>query len=380
MASERQPPDALLGTSGYQGTPTLADIDEDPDSGDANWHVAVNNNTNTESYVSYGTPTGNPTVGADLQEFRAQVRKFSGSGTGTPTARIELWENGSLVRAGTDANVTSSSGQVISFTWNANELATADGSLVECKVIGTKSGGSPSARSSVDVGAVEWNVEYDTGTTYAGAGTFSGSATLSGNALRTADGAGTFTGNATLGGDALRTAFGAGTFNGTGNLTGDALRVQFASGVFTGSGVLSADAVRIADGAGAFVCTGLLTGDGIHTALAQGVAAGSAVLSADALRFADGAGSFSATGTLAGNALRTAFGSGAANSSVALLGVTTLTALAVTFVNGIAVLSANANVIGGIGADNKRAKWSRAFLHTTEGFVLSCFFKDFSTQ
>jgi hypothetical protein len=33
--SGRTPPDAILGSKGYSGT--LADIDEDPDSGDASW-------------------------------------------------------------------------------------------------------------------------------------------------------------------------------------------------------------------------------------------------------------------------------------------------------------------------------------------------------
>ncbi len=87
------------------------------------------------------------------------MRKNAASGAGTPTARIELWQNGVLVRAGPNIDVTarSASQQVISLTWDATEILVA--AAVECKVIGTKSGGSPANRASVDIGAVEWNAE-----------------------------------------------------------------------------------------------------------------------------------------------------------------------------------------------------------------------------
>jgi len=164
VATERQTPDSILSQSGF-GSCVIGDLTSDPDAGDANWCVASGNNTHTDVRTSFPTPTGNPTVGADLQEFKAEVRQFDGGQSGTPDARIELWENGVLVRAGIDVAVTSSVSQIITFTWNANELATADGSLVECKVVGTKSGGSPSARNTVDVGGIEWNVTFDTGGT-----------------------------------------------------------------------------------------------------------------------------------------------------------------------------------------------------------------------
>ena len=143
---------------------TYADIDDDPDAPDGNWLTASGNNVNVSARTTLATPTGNPTVGADLQEFRVQVRQFDVAQGGTPDARIELWENGSLVRAGSDIPVTGS-GQVIAFTWNANELGTADGSLVEIMLVGTKSGGSPGNRNTVEVGAMEWNVVYDAGAT-----------------------------------------------------------------------------------------------------------------------------------------------------------------------------------------------------------------------
>lgn len=160
--TETQRPDGIQSQSGFNPACTAGDLDDDPDSPDANWCVADGNNTDNQVNVTFPTPTGNPTVGADLQEFRVLVRQYDEGQTGTPQARVELWENGALVRAGSDTDVTTG-GVVLSFTWNANEIGTADGSLVECNVVGTKSGGSPTARNSVDVGAVEWNVTYTAG-------------------------------------------------------------------------------------------------------------------------------------------------------------------------------------------------------------------------
>lgn len=156
MTAETQRPNGELSDVGLV-TNDYTDHDEDPDVSSVTI-AAVDNNTSTEYGVDFPTPTGPPTVGAGLQEFRAGVEEFDSGQTGTPQARIELWENGSLVRAGTDTNVSTYA--VLSFTWNANELATADGSLVQMKVIGTKSGGSPGARNTVNIGHMEWNADY----------------------------------------------------------------------------------------------------------------------------------------------------------------------------------------------------------------------------
>lgn len=160
MATERKAPDAILEITNLSGV--VGDIQDDPDSPDGNWLVASSNNVNTDVRVSVPTPTGNPTVGADAQEFRVLLRQYDENQGKAPDGRIELWENGVLIRAGSDISIPDG-GIVVSFTWNASELGTADGSLVEIKVVGTKSGGSPSNRNSTEVGAVEWNVVYSAG-------------------------------------------------------------------------------------------------------------------------------------------------------------------------------------------------------------------------
>jgi len=158
-AQERMAPDAILAQAGFTPACTLPNIDEDPDVDDGAWCTASSNNVNVAVRVSFPTPVAPPTNGVDLQNFRFLVRRTAGSGTVDPTARVELWENGALVRAGAENTVTSDTGQVFQFTWDSAELATNDGSLVECKIVGTKSGASPAKRSAVDIGAVEWNAE-----------------------------------------------------------------------------------------------------------------------------------------------------------------------------------------------------------------------------
>lgn len=156
MATERQAPNTLLASAGLNGAVT--DVDDDPDSPDGLDMDATGNNINTDARFSFPTPSDALTNGADLQEFKAAVSEFDTGQTGTPEARLELWEAGSLVRAGTNVNVTSQQ-QIITFTWNATEISAA--ADVECKFVGTKSGGSPTARNTVNLDAIEWNAEID---------------------------------------------------------------------------------------------------------------------------------------------------------------------------------------------------------------------------
>ncbi len=132
------------------------DVDDDPDSPDGTWAVADSNNTNTRLILDFPTPTGNPDSG---QTFQCWVREFDQTQSGTPDGRIELWEDGTLVRAESDTGLTTT-GEMISMSWDASELATADGSLVQLTFIGTKSGGSPGARNASDLDACEWQVTY----------------------------------------------------------------------------------------------------------------------------------------------------------------------------------------------------------------------------
>ena len=156
MATERQSPDGLLQQDNLSGS--LSDIQDDPDFPDGNWLTYITNNVDTVCRVSFPTPTGNPTQGAGLQEFKIWIRRQPG--TGIPDCRIDLYENGALVTSGVLTAVNSNSGELKTFTWDASALSNADGSLVECYIFGDAAGGAPSTRCTVDIGAVEWNVTY----------------------------------------------------------------------------------------------------------------------------------------------------------------------------------------------------------------------------
>ena len=82
---------------------------------------------------------------------------FGGSET-QPGFEIKLYENGSEVTGAGSAtgNLTDAGGDTVAaFTWDATELATADGSLVECYVNQTSG-----ADRFIEIGAVEWNCKF----------------------------------------------------------------------------------------------------------------------------------------------------------------------------------------------------------------------------
>jgi hypothetical protein len=154
-------PDAILAISELSPN-DYTYLTDDPDSPDANDLVASGNNVNTSVRTSFGAISGSSLdETASAQEFRAAVEQFDEGQSGTPDARLELWESGTLVRAGSDTPV-GTGGVVLSLSWSASELGGSspwDGANVECRVVGTKTGGSPTARNTVNVLAVEWNAE-----------------------------------------------------------------------------------------------------------------------------------------------------------------------------------------------------------------------------
>lgn len=221
MALERQPPNGIFDSTNYT-TLNLADIDEDPDSPDGNWG-SWDGNGNTICGVDFPTPTGDPNVGADLQEFRVQIRKTSSGGNNADWS-LELWENGSQVAVLATGTTTSTTGEVVWATWNALLLGTADGSLVQCKLVQTAGAtGQAGNRRGVEVGAVEWNVDYNSATTHALAGQCDGTATVTGDLDAMRPLAGQADGTATVTGSLLATRPLVGQADGTATVTGDAL-------------------------------------------------------------------------------------------------------------------------------------------------------------
>jgi hypothetical protein len=115
--------------------------------------------SNTVVRTSFGTPTNTLENGTGLQKFRARVDRV---GSGSPTARIELYESGSSKSvASSDVAITSST--VIELAWNAFALTTPSGANVEARVVGTGVEGG-----AVAIYSIEWNatVQTTSGTQY----------------------------------------------------------------------------------------------------------------------------------------------------------------------------------------------------------------------
>lgn len=163
MATEVKYPDSTVtGDSNLSGNHTSVDEDADAPLGD--WRTASSNNADSVAAHGFPTPTGNPNTGAGLQNFKIYAR-LTANGTAC-TYNVYLRESGTRLNGGAaiaTGSLTSTTGQLITATWDASLLGTADGSLVECEFVVTKSGGAPASRTSGEIDAMEWNVDYSTG-------------------------------------------------------------------------------------------------------------------------------------------------------------------------------------------------------------------------
>lgn len=162
MATETLVPSAIEALSNLTGS--VGDVNNTISGSDGVFLQGVDDGTDTVVRAEFPTPTGNPTVGADLQTFRIRCRRSTTSGGNNPTLDVSLYENDSLVSSlQTGISITSTSGQIVEVSWNASLLGSADGSQVEVHLVGNRSGGSPSSRRTVEFDEIEWLVEYSVG-------------------------------------------------------------------------------------------------------------------------------------------------------------------------------------------------------------------------
>tara|TARA_R110000822_G_scaffold68587_1_gene166870 strand:- start:4530 stop:5582 length:1053 start_codon:yes stop_codon:yes gene_type:complete len=178
MPSEVKIPDALLTQSNLTGSLTSINLD------DTTWLTAANNNTDSIVAVSFPTPTGNPTIGVGTQGFTVKYRVTANASSVTFNAYLR--ESGTRINGGTAIDTwasTSTTEVTRQVLWNANLLSTANGSLVELEVVATKSGGSPSARTTGGFQFIDWDVVYDVGATTFNR-TVTGSITSTSNMVR----------------------------------------------------------------------------------------------------------------------------------------------------------------------------------------------------
>lgn len=173
-------PDAILASTNYGAAPLVATIQDDPDAADALWITAANvNEPATTMRVSFPTPAGGfLTTG---QEFRVLLRKVGGSNT--PVVSLWLYVAGTPIAESGGISVTSTAGQVLSFTWDGTDRAVAD---IEFHFEVAGQTGAGAKKSTVEVGAVEWNAVTTSVVTHQGAGAWVSSSIWSASASRSA--------------------------------------------------------------------------------------------------------------------------------------------------------------------------------------------------
>jgi hypothetical protein len=159
MATELLLPDAVITATNL--TADIANLDEGVDNFDGVYATNNGANANTLLALSFPTPSGDLTLGAGLQTFRARVRK-NATGGNNPTVRIEVRESGTIRANSENTTVTSLTGVDITFTWNASVLALQTGVNVEIGIAqqGGGSGGGPANRRWIETDTADWNADY----------------------------------------------------------------------------------------------------------------------------------------------------------------------------------------------------------------------------
>ncbi|KKK62170.1 hypothetical protein LCGC14_3007020, partial [marine sediment metagenome] len=145
----------LLPTTKITDTGHSACLLSDLTAHDSNWCIAATKLANTLVHVSFPTPADtNLKIGTNLQRIEAHFRQFFGNDSSAfPTARIELWESGSLIRAGNNTTVLPSGERVLILQFDAAELTDQTGAGVEVKTI-TISDKDLGFQGSVDTGFI----------------------------------------------------------------------------------------------------------------------------------------------------------------------------------------------------------------------------------
>ena len=161
MANETLKATSIVSKTGVQGTDgaNITSLELD----DTSYVLASNNNTSTNIRVGFDTPTG-PLTAAATQTITVIARQFDEGQTGTPTVTLEVWEvgGGAAIASTTAANVLAGDNTyTISFT--DEDTLDNTGTNLELIIVGTKSGGSPSTRNTVNLDFVKWDVDYTLG-------------------------------------------------------------------------------------------------------------------------------------------------------------------------------------------------------------------------
>jgi hypothetical protein len=160
MATEVLYPDGVVfALTNLSGAYTDIDDDADTSASDSDF-LSATSDALSDLRASFPTPTGNPTTGTGVQNFKFRLRLTQNA---PQNVTVELRETGGGSLQSTTISVTSTAFATYTFSWDAANLNTADGSAVEIYITGGSSSGPPSGRWTWEISALEWNVDYVAG-------------------------------------------------------------------------------------------------------------------------------------------------------------------------------------------------------------------------
>ena len=137
MSIESLAPDSLIEQGNLRGPVDY--IQGLPNSPDPAWMTARSRSLFTILRCGFQPPWGDLKTGAGLQKFNVLVRKTDSTPVpGNPTMLVRLYEDGSLLATLESSEVVSSTtGAVYSYTWDASLLSDIGGGDVQLFIKGT---------------------------------------------------------------------------------------------------------------------------------------------------------------------------------------------------------------------------------------------------
>ena len=117
-------------------------------------------NTSWTARFAMGNPVG--TQANNTQSFAVRVRKEAGTGNPTVTNFVVYAGGVQVYAEATVSTITTTVGVTLTYIVPAENLAGVDLSTVEVEISAVNSGGSPSARSTVQLDSITWSGDFTT--------------------------------------------------------------------------------------------------------------------------------------------------------------------------------------------------------------------------
>lgn len=151
QTSETLKPNAIVTSTNTSSA--VSTIQDNPSSPDTTFMTPTTSGTSMMVEVNFPLPANNLVTGSGLQTFNVYAKRDNTNGT--PSYTIALYDNGTQLAISGSNSVSSTTGSVTSYTWDAGLLSNVNGSTVQCRVT-TTAYSSGSKKTNVDIGYISW--------------------------------------------------------------------------------------------------------------------------------------------------------------------------------------------------------------------------------